>query len=310
MELWSSGLTCDNSRDWQKNTIIALARRKGWKSQPPPDGFRIVAIICAYNEADVIEHTLHYLTEQGIRAILIDNWSTDGTDLRAQAFLDKGLLRIERFPAVGPSGTFDLHNLLSRVEELATEVEADWVIHHDADEIRESPWGDLTLREGLYQVEREGYNCVNHTCIVFPPTPQSEERGAVVPGVFQYFEFGKRPGHFLQNKAWKKQPGRVKLADSGGHDVSFPGRTVYPLRFLLKHYPIRSREHGLRKVLNERLERINPRERQERGWHTQYDSFRESRKFLRDLPQLNFYDAGRFEVEFMTERLAGIGIVR
>jgi hypothetical protein len=310
MDLWTSGLTVNNDRDWQKRTIVAIARKSGWKAPPPADDFRVLAIICAYNEADVIEHTLEYLTRQGIRVILIDNWSTDGTDHKARQFLDKGLLRIETYPRDGPSETYDWHNLLSRVEEVASEAETDWVLHHDADEIRESPWRDLNLREALYQVDQEGYNCVNHACIIFHPTAESEAAENGFPDAFRYFEFGKRPGHFAQMKVWKKQPGRVCLANSGGHDVTFPGRRVYPLRFLLRHYPIRSQEHGLRKVFEERLGRFNLKERNERGWHTQYDAFRQHHTFLRDPRDLILFDTDRFDAEYLTERLAAIGVVR
>src|SRR5574340_359385 len=133
---WASGLTVNNSRDRQKTTMAVLGRRKGWKSRKPAKTFRVLAIVCAYNEADIIEHTLDYLTSQGIQVVLLDNWSTDSTEQKAQAFLGKGLLRIERFPEAGDTGTYDWHNLLRRVEEDACDAEADWIIHHDAHEIR------------------------------------------------------------------------------------------------------------------------------------------------------------------------------
>jgi glycosyltransferase involved in cell wall biosynthesis len=308
MDLWASGLTVNNNRDWQKKTIAAIVRRKGWKAAPPAEDFRVLAIVCAYNEADVIEHTLHYLTSQGIRVVLIDNWSTDETAVKARQFLDKGLLRIEKFPVSDSSATMNWHDMLRRVEEVGAEADADWIIHHDADEIREAPWKEFSLKEALYQVDREGYNCINHTCVVFHPTSDSKAEGGRVPDAFRYFEFGKRPGHFVQRKAWKKQPARVNLADSGGHDVTFPNRRVYPLRFLLKHYPIRSQQHGVRKVLEERIRRWDPHERQERGWHSQYDQVAESLEFVHKSRDLISFDPNRFEAEYLAERLAGVGI--
>jgi glycosyltransferase involved in cell wall biosynthesis len=309
MDIWASGLTVNNDYDWKKRSIAAIARRKGWRATRIPDDFRVLAIICAFNEEDVIEHTLDYLIRQGIQVVLVDNWSTDQTVTKARSFLNKGLLHIESFPDSGPSTTYDWYDLLRRVEQVAADIDTDWVIHHDADEIREGPWHDLTLKEALYQVDQEGYNCVNHTCIVFPPTLESEVERGRIPDAFRYFEFGQRPGHLLQRKAWKKQGQRVNLADSGGHDVVFADRRVYPLRFLLRHYPIRSQRHGLTKVLKERIARLNLFER-ERGWHTQYDFAKTNPSFLRMSHGLFSFDPRKFNDEFLAERLACVGLTR
>jgi len=309
LHLWAAGLTYDNDKDLQKKSIAILVRARPLLQRAPED-FRVTAIVCAFNEADVIEHTLDYLTQQGIRVVVVDNWSTDGTAEKAQQFTRSGMVRVERFPADGPSGTYDWHRLLGRVEEIAAAEETDWIVHHDADEIRESPWPAMNLRTGLYQVDQEGFNCIDHLCVIFPPTCESETAGARVPSAFQHFEFGKRPGHFIQKKAWKKQPERVMLADGGGHDVGFPGRRVYPLRFLLRHYPIRSQEHGRRKVFAERLARFNAQERKERGWHNHYDAFPAMDTLIRDSAELLPFDDRRFHTEYLTERLAGIGILR
>jgi GT2 family glycosyltransferase len=74
-------------------------------------------------------------------------------------------------------------------------------------------------------------------------------------------------------KAWLQPDGeRVDLHTSGGHHVVFNNARVklFPLPFLLKHYPIRSQAHGERKVLVERLPRYLPAERK-KNWHVQYD---------------------------------------
>src|SRR5262245_41210084 len=109
------------------------------------DSFRVIAIITAFNEADIISPVLGHLVENGIEVYLIDNHSTDDTVAQARPWLGRGLLDIESFP---PSCTvetsayevFDWTAILHRKEELAQTLCADWFIHHDADEIRESPW--------------------------------------------------------------------------------------------------------------------------------------------------------------------------
>ncbi len=59
----------------------------------------------------------------------------------------------------------------------------------------------------------------------------------------------------LQIRCWKKTD-RIDLAATGGHDAHFPSRSVFPLRFILRHYPIRSQAHGERKVFEERQNRF------------------------------------------------------
>jgi hypothetical protein len=121
-----------------------------------------------------------------------------------------------------------------------------------------------------------------------------------------YFAFSDHPGHFHQRRAWKQLGTRVALAASAGHDCSFAGRRVYPYKFLLKHYPIRSQAHGERKVLCERLPRWNNEERA-RGWHRQYDDAA-GRRFLRDPETVTRFDPQWFYHRYLVQRLSGAGV--
>ena len=304
------GLTVNNDRDWAKRTIIAVLRQQGTENIycAPPD-FRVRAFMCAYNEEDVIPETLGYLTEQGVEVHLIDNWSTDRTVERAARFLGRGLHAITKFPPEGPSSTYDWHALLTHVEDLSFRSRANWCIHYDADEIRESPWPQVRLRDALYRVEREGFNAVDHTCVVFHPTTQQPAVDLAIDR-FAWFEFGKRPGHFSQIKAWKRPNIRVRLAESGGHSADFLGRRVYPFKFLLRHYPIRSQQQGLMKILADRKPRWNQEERHVRGWHVQYDDIAPGHNFLGDASKLIEFNPDSFYSDFLVERLSGIGADR
>ncbi|PWU08268.1 MAG: hypothetical protein C5B51_08070 [Terriglobia bacterium] len=272
---------------------------------PVPEGFKVVALVTAYNEGDIIRPVLEHLVSQGVSPYLIDNWSTD--DTVSQACAVPGLLGYERFPSQGPSQFFALQRLLTRVEELAGQIPADWYIHVDADEVRLSPWEHLNLREALYAVDEAGFNVVDHTCLGFHPVDDGWMPGMSLDRHFRFYDYGAIPMHYVQRKAWKRIDGlRPELAASGGHDVSFPGRRVYPYKFLTKHYPIRSQQHGERKIFQERVARYDPRERVTLGWHNQYEIYQRGCSFLRAPDGLMEWSGCSYSGQLI-ERLSGIG---
>jgi hypothetical protein len=288
--------------------LIAVLESDGAPAyETAPSSFRVVAFVPTFNEADIIAQTLGYLIAQHIEPYVIDNWSTDDTLDRVLACADRGLLGWERFPREGPTRTYEWRRILSRVEELAAQIHASWFVLHDADERRYSPWAGLSLRDGLYRIEQSGFTCADHIVLNFWPTSSHFDRSRDVEQQLRHFSFSDHAGHFNQRKAWRNCGRPVSLAPSAGHDVRFPGRLVYPYKFLLKHYPIRSQEHGLRKVVHERTGRWSSEERA-LGWHQQYDELAHARSFLRDPATLELFDEQTFAETYLVERLSGIGV--
>jgi glycosyltransferase involved in cell wall biosynthesis/uncharacterized coiled-coil DUF342 family protein len=256
--------------------------------------FSVIAIIAAYNEADIIGEVVRHLLDQGLGVYLLDHGSTDGTVAEVEPYLGRGVLHIERFSeessgAPGDATRFAWEAILRRKEALASELDASWFIHHDADELRESPWAGLSLLEAIRRVDGLGYNAVDFEVLNFRPTHDRFRRGDDVRAAFPFYEPGD-PWDRVQIKCWKKVSGPVDLVSTGGHEAIFPDRKVFPIRFILRHYPIRSQEHGERKVFRERLPRFLRAER-ERGWHIQYDGITERHSFVRDPGTLSPYDA-------------------
>jgi hypothetical protein len=126
---------------------------------------------------------------------------------------------------------------------------------------------------------------------------------------FRHFEFPTQPSAFRQQKAWKNCGRPVQMAASGGHDLPFEGQRLYPFKFLLKHYPFRSQQHGERKVFRERKARWNPLERA-RGWHRHYDSIRAGHRFVQEESGQLLYVEEDFNRTFLVERLSGVGVIR
>ncbi|MGF9915645.1 glycosyltransferase [Paenibacillus ehimensis] len=270
---------------------------------PPSEGykrlherFRVIALVACHNDGDIIYHVIGDLIKQGVEVYLINHCSTDNTVDEASKWLGKGLLHIENFPedAGYPEENktqYVWKDILQRKQELSMLLDADWFIHHDSDEFRESPWIGLSLSKAIEIVDRTGYNAINFKLLNFRPTNNHFKPGSDVREALTHFEWGE---HFnrLQLKAWKNFHQPVDLVSNAGHVIEFDGKKVYPINFILRHYPIRSQLHGVQKVINERKKRFNNIEKNVNGWHIQYDHIEnEQHCFLYKREDLIEYDA-------------------
>src|SRR6185437_8289572 len=163
----------------------------------------------------------------------------------ARSFLNRGVIRIEALPF---TGSFELVTQLLCKERLAAEIDCDWFIHHDADEIREAPKPHGTLREGIEAVDGRGYNAIDFDEFVFTPTGDDEsfEDCDFVEEMRHYYYFEPDSPDRYRINAWKKHPD-VDLHSLGGHTVVFPGMRVSPEPFILRHYMVLSRAHAIEK---------------------------------------------------------------
>jgi hypothetical protein len=207
---------------------------------------RVLALLAAYNEERFIGGCLEHLVREGCEAYLIDNDSTDATVAIAERFLGNGLAGIERFPR---NGVYSWRPLLIRKAELASELEADWFLHMDPDELRMAPFPGATLRDALAEVDREGYNTVNFQEFTFVPTAEApdHDHADFVQTMRWYYPFMPRFPHQL--KAWKRQVEPVELTPTDGHEVQFSGRRIYPESFPMRHYLFLSVPHAIEKYV-------------------------------------------------------------
>jgi len=259
---------------------------------------RVVAIISTFNEADVIGHVIRHLVDNGVEVYVVDNGSTDDTVAEAKKWLDRGVLDVERFPAPGGDGLFRWQEILDRKLAVADDIRPDWVIHHDADEIRYSPWPNTLLRDAIELVDRHGFTAIDFRLLNFPPVDDGFQAGADPAVYFTRCEDGPERDR-VQVKCWKWSPDTTFL--DGGHDVRLPEKKLFPTRFILCHYPIRGQAHGLRKVFQERKGRFVDEERA-RGWHIQYDEIESpAHAFLRNPASLRSFDLDSIRLDVQLE---------
>lgn len=288
-------------------TLAIIAKSCSAVPTQAPEAFRVIAIMSSYNEEDIIVPAIEQLRRDGVDVYLIDNWSTDGTYEKAQSLLGKGLIGLERFPAEGSSPIYVWRDLLKRKEELSRELKANWFIHHDVDEYRESPWQGVRLRDAIYRVDQQGYNAIDFSVLNFVPVDDNYQPGTSFFDYFKHCEFPTEGSCFIQIKAWKATDAKVTIHETGGHIAEFAGRKIYPYKFLLRHYPIRSQSHGVRKIFQDRKVRYSPKEKTQ-GWHTHYDSCDPGANFLKHPKALLTCDSS-FYSEHLVERLSGIGLI-
>jgi glycosyltransferase involved in cell wall biosynthesis len=306
-----SGLTTSDDEGFRKLTRLALLESPTGPvpaQGPAPPGFRVVGLMPTFNEEDVVESSIRALAADGVETYVLDNWSTDETPRIVEQLLGEGVAGLERFPPGGAGPRAEWRRILERTEQLASTLEADWFLHVDADERPKSPWPSTSLRDALWYVDRCNFNCVDQTTITFHPVDDGF-CGQDLEAYFRFFDFGQDWGAFHQVKAWKNLGVPASRAHAGGHETAFEGRRVYPYKFLLRHYPIRSQAHGERKVHSERLLRWS-REEREAGWHIHYDGVAADHRFVRDPAELLEYEEELFNSEYLVERLSGIGIPR
>lgn len=244
---------------------------------------KIIAIIASYNEERFIRICLeHYLT-QGIYVYLLDNESTDATVEIAKEYLGRNLIYIETLPR---QGMFQSDAILKRKEELADELDADWLLHADVDEIRLSHEIGETLAEAVERVDSLGFNAINFMEYTFIPVIESpdHDHADFQKTMLWYYPFS--PIHPHRLNLWKKQKKRwpgiksfirqivnsrrlrfstVNLRDSGGHIVKFTGIQPYPQDFILKHYQVLSIDHAIQKYVHKAFD-PNEVSRGQHGW--------------------------------------------
>jgi len=224
--------------------------------------FSIVALLAVRNEELYLERCIAHLISQGIEVCIIDNDSTDRSRNIAESFLGRGVISIEHLPY---EGCFELEKQLEFKEALCRQIDADWFIHQDADEIREAPPPFRTLREGIMHVDRLGYNAINFDEFVFVPTDDNESfegRDYVAEmRYYYYFQKAKKKRHI---KAWRKQSCGINLPRWGGHRISFEGIKIFPENFMMRHYIVLSRRHAIEKYCNRVF---SLKEIREKGWH-------------------------------------------
>ena len=220
---------------------------------------RVVAILGVRNERPYLGNCLDHLIDNGVDFAVVDNDSSDGTvDLLAESRIAPHLVAYERLPF---AGSFALEKLLEAKQRLAGSIDADWVIHLDADEIMHSRKPGEPLSSAIERIASEGFTVVDFEEFVFLPVADAYEvdRGSMQP-LRHYYHFAMP--YLPLMRAYKNHVGLGNLL-MGGHLVTGEASKLADEKLVLRHYMFRDQNHAYSKY----ADRVFAADELQRGWH-------------------------------------------
>ena len=220
---------------------------------------------------------------------ILDNESSDASFELYAALRNKPVIRVHSIPY---RGSVCLTERLEAKRDLCAELDHDWVIHHDADEILEHCKPGRTLRDAVEEADAAGHNVLNFDEFVFVPELGSDySDGTYYSRLLRYYFF--EPGKCRLNRAWKRTA-QVSNLSSGGHCMQGSDLSISPVNHILRHYIVLSQRHALEKYLHIKFDPAGLA----KGWHGNRLNFTESKlrlpehsEWLFRLPQ---YDSKEF----------------
>ena len=231
-------------------------------------------IVFCYNEEAILNDTLDYYLSQGINLVVFNNASNDLSAEIISAFqknngLHQGrLIDVVNIQTQGyewhkilKAGCDYMHNRLSGYN---------WILNIDADAFYVSPIKGMPLLEFIALAQKYGYNVLNGMLLEFYPTKNDEVAIPSPVKRLSYFELKKREAFNIAkyHKIFRYHPS-VNFYSTGGHIILRDKiRVLEKMRFIYKHYPWVSFEHGVKKIFQDRRPRyVERKEKPIWHWH-------------------------------------------
>jgi len=210
---------------------------------------KIVGMISAFNEEDIIEECINHHLSQGIDLVVLDTGSTDSTFEICKKFSDNQKIKLFQIK----STKWDLPLNLSMTYHLALRESPDWIFHIDADEFFESGQDSIDLKSAIEKVDREGFNLIQFDRFDFFMTENDNKNLESVLKKFLYYSYGGDSFY----RAWKFFPGVRNDFQDGAFPI-FPEvhkYKIFPTKLVCRHYQFRTKEQGMKKI-QERLSKL------------------------------------------------------
>ena len=247
-------------------------------------------ILFCYNEEAILPFTLKHYLDMGIDIVIIDNCSTDSSMNIVKNFQnisDHQPGKILDVLSIKTEG-YEWKKILKFACEYMHKnlINYEWILLIDADAFYYSPVRNMTLLQFMRVVKKHGYNVIAGKVYNFYPTEKDDQIILSPIEKLKYYEFYM----VTQHRIFLYDP-TVDFYTEYGHEVRRDGIRVWGrIKFIYKHYPWLSYEHGLKKIFGERIPRYVERKEDPRR-HVHYLSLLPIKKDLvRSSDGLRLYD--------------------
>jgi glycosyltransferase involved in cell wall biosynthesis len=222
---------------------------------------KVTAVLAVRNEAPYLRNCLRHLCANGVAFAIIDHQSTDNSaEIYGSSEFDAFRAGVWTMPF---TGAFSLRAQLHRKMEVIDELETDWVIHLDADEMIHSYRDGERLVQAVERLAAQGFNVINCDEFVFLPVDNDYlDEADGFPPLHYYYFFEPAPHRLM--RAWRKRDGFSPL-DGGGHRLTGGGLELAPEHLALRHYMVLSQDHAFRKYADRHFSQNEVAD----GWHAQ-----------------------------------------
>jgi glycosyltransferase involved in cell wall biosynthesis len=219
----------------------------------------VTAVLAIRNEEVYLANCLRHLVRNGVQFLIIDNESSDrSAEICRRREFAQGLVNLLELRF---TGAFSLLRQLERKMEVISNLNTDWVIHIDADEVMHSTIDGESLNQAISRIDAAGWNAMNFEEFVFLPIDHDYVPDAPGYQLMVYYYFFQPTSPRLI-RAWKKTSG-FSMVEHGGHLLAGPDLRIAPENFVLRHYIFRSQEHAFRKYSTREF----AMDELTRGWH-------------------------------------------
>ncbi|MDD5583877.1 MAG: SPASM domain-containing protein [Candidatus Omnitrophica bacterium] len=223
---------------------------------------RACGIVFCYNEENILRDNLAYYLSEGIDLVIFDNASTDRSPAIIAEFKQKKddfrgkIIDVVRIATVG----YEWQKILiAACEYMHKNLQGyDWILIIDSDGFYYSPVKGMSLLEFLSSAAKYGYNVINGKVYEFYPTEKDDyaivsptQRMHYCQPKFQELLYVNEKHH----RIFQYDPS-IDFYTTFGHGIRRANcRVLNKVKYIYKHYPWVSFEHGLKKIFKERKPR-------------------------------------------------------
>ena len=243
-------------------------------------GLRLLGVLLCFNDGDLVEDSIRYLLEQNHHLVVWDHGSSDETWSVLQAFRHE-LRELRYVPR-----DVDFYTMYpSMSAHLQTNyVQAyDWISWPDQDEFLEGPSRNKGYVDWLEEVHASHYDWIQFNNYNFWYTTRDDSTIRSVPQRVRYYSLF--PDCAPRIRSWRASSTNTRIFN---HNP--PAGERFPTNFNLRHYPSRSEEQLLRRVMHDRA----GLRRGEANFH--YDNMKARLALLKISPDQLHYDDQRSDL--------------